>query len=87
MAEKSRSQSSRAFWSAQVSKASQVRQASQVSQAAQVSIYVSVHYMSPYMTYLRGAPCLGADQKARGLWERDWWVSGAELVSSSVVDY
>ena len=20
------------------------------------------------------APCLGANQKARGLWERDWWL-------------
>ena len=26
---------------------------------------------SPEIDYSR-APCLGADQKARGLWERDW---------------
>ena len=26
------------------------------------------------------APCLGADQKARGLWERDWDDGGLQLV-------
>ena len=26
------------------------------------------------------APCLGADQKARGLWERDWIGSGLNLL-------
>ena len=24
------------------------------------------------------APCLGADQKARGLWERDWYLTHAD---------
>ena len=28
------------------------------------------------------APCLGADQKARGLWERDWISTGKEKKTS-----
>ena len=30
------------------------------------------------------APCLGADQKARGLWERDWPTNNGLLMCSTV---